>query len=209
MARSKTPWKAPILIFFVSTFCSFMNSYQGCPEQLFVYDIYSKNTYTADKCIQNYYNDYYINMVTRAAPYGFGMYVAYRFNKYESGFLHEQSFFFFEWIALAIVMLISHYGAKSVTLPELDPPVHFVYIMTVRPLYGLCLAYLIEMILSPKPDQTIAYYRPSKYLRWFLSSRFWVPIATTSYSFYIWHLYVLNQREIIRPYFDNYRHLDS
>jgi peptidoglycan/LPS O-acetylase OafA/YrhL len=45
-------------------------------------------------------------------------------------------------------------------------------------------------MLSPKPLTVISSSRPTKYMRAFLSSSFWVPIATLSYSMYIWHLII-------------------
>ena len=46
-------------------------------------------------------------------------------------------------------------------------------------------------MLSPQQDYHIPWYRPVRYIRAFLSSRFWIPIAYLSYSFYLTHLLLL------------------
>ena len=60
-----------------------------------------------------------------------------------------------------------------------------------RAVYGLCLSYLLCIMLSPKTEDSIPWWRPTKYLRWFLSLSFWVPFATLSFSFYLMHLQTL------------------
>ena len=71
----------------------------------------------------------------------------------------------------------------------------------VRQLCGLSLSYLIALMLSPKPNQSIPWYRPTIYMRAMLSLRFWVPIAVLSYSMYVSHVYMigLNSRLVV-PY---------
>ncbi len=56
-----------------------------------------------------------------------------------------------------------------------------------RVAYGLALSYLLALMLSPKVEDTIPWYRPNKFLRWMLSWSMWVPVATLSFSFYLWH----------------------
>lgn len=45
--------------------------------------------------------------------------------------------------------------------------------------------------LSPTPETSISWLRPSKYFRGLLSLKLWLPIATLSYSVYLWHPVVL------------------
>jgi len=42
-------------------------------------------------------------------------------------------------------------------------------------------------MLSPKPDQNIPWYRPTKYMRAFLSWKIWLPLANLTYTFYLFH----------------------
>jgi len=59
-------------------------------------------------------------------------------------------------------------------------------------------------MLSPKPSTAIDWKRPTKYMRAFLSSSFWIPIATISYSMYLWHLFVaVALRNTFFGYWDN------
>jgi len=43
-------------------------------------------------------------------------------------------------------------------------------------------------MLSPKPEESIAWYRPVRYMRTFLSFDIWVPFANLTYAFYLFHL---------------------
>jgi hypothetical protein len=43
-------------------------------------------------------------------------------------------------------------------------------------------------MLSPKPEETIDWYRPVKYMRAFLSFDIWVPFANLTYTFYLFHV---------------------
>lgn len=56
-----------------------------------------------------------------------------------------------------------------------------------RQVFGAALSFLVAVMLSPKPEDPIEGFRPSKWLRAILSLDFWVPIATISYSLYIVH----------------------
>tara|TARA_B110000285_G_scaffold80627_1_gene93073 strand:+ start:212 stop:628 length:417 start_codon:yes stop_codon:yes gene_type:complete len=46
-------------------------------------------------------------------------------------------------------------------------------------------------MLSPKPDQNIPWYRPTKYIRAFLSWKIWLPLANLTFTFYLFHGVVL------------------
>ena len=61
----------------------------------------------------------------------------------------------------------------------------------VRQLCGLSLSYLITLMLSPKAEESIAWYRPTRYMRAVLSWNFWVPFAVLSYSLYVCHVYMI------------------
>jgi hypothetical protein len=43
-------------------------------------------------------------------------------------------------------------------------------------------------MLSPKPDEAIAWYRPVRYMRWFLSLDLWIAPANWSYTIYLAHM---------------------
>ena len=57
-------------------------------------------------------------------------------------------------------------------------------------MFGLLLAFFVALMLSPKPEDKIPMYRPTYYMRAFLSASFLLPIAVISYSLYLFHLIV-------------------
>ena len=63
-----------------------------------------------------------------------------------------------------------------------------IWASSYRALYGASLAYLILLMISPSPKTAIPFKHPTKYIRAFLSLSLWVPIATLSYSIYLWHM---------------------
>ena len=73
----------------------------------------------------------------------------------------------------------------------MNPVVHFIYTALSRSVYGGCLTYLVAAMLDAHPDESITGYRPTSFLRWFLSWDFWVPIARLSYSVYLWHIVII------------------
>ena len=98
-----------------------------------------------------------------------------------------------EWIAALVMLSISSKGSGS---PQVNPnwpaPWNYVYFNAARPVFGLCLSYLIVNMLTVEPKQSIAWYRPSCIMRYLLSARFWIPWAGISYSLYLWHLPILS-----------------
>jgi peptidoglycan/LPS O-acetylase OafA/YrhL len=54
-------------------------------------------------------------------------------------------------------------------------------------------SYLLLLILSPKPEEFIPWYRPVKYMRYFLSMKVWIPIANLTYSIYLFHFFVIQK----------------
>ena len=46
-------------------------------------------------------------------------------------------------------------------------------------------------MLSPLPSDTIAWYRPVKFIRGFLSMSVWVPLANLTYSSYLFHPFIM------------------
>ena len=79
-------------------------------------------------------------------------------------------------------------GVYPTQFAFMSPIPHFIFLVTCRQLFGAVVAYQIHLMLSPKPETQIPCYRPSCFLRWILSKKFWVPLATISYSFYVFHL---------------------
>ena len=73
-----------------------------------------------------------------------------------------------------------------------------------RSIYGLCLAYLLVIMLSTDPESSIAWFRPTRYMRAFLSWSFWLPFATLSFSLYLFHLQIINtwKANSARAFFD-------
>jgi len=63
--------------------------------------------------------------------------------------------------------------------------------LSYRYVFAACLSLIILTSLSPTKETTISWARPSKYFRGILSLKIWLPIATLSYSIYIWHVTVM------------------
>ena len=59
-----------------------------------------------------------------------------------------------------------------------------------RQLYSLGLAYLIFLMVSPSIEKA-SIFRPARFIRAVLSMDIWLPLASLSYSMYLWHIPVL------------------
>lgn len=136
-----------------------------------------------------WFQSIYVKTYTRASPYGFGMYAAYLIVrggvKYQ-----EQISAIFEWLAF-ITLLAIPWSPQLYMSNLISPQARYFFNVFDRPLYGLCLAVLIVLMLSPKPDESISWYRPSRYMRGFLSASIWLPVAVVSYSLYLFHVQII------------------
>jgi len=92
-----------------------------------------------------------------------------------------------EWLAFLTVFFLGFIGGDPFGGTKYDF-LGFLYAPFFRAVYGGCLSYLILLMISPDPNSTIPYSRPTKFIRGFLSLPFWIPIATLSYSIYLWHI---------------------
>ena len=124
------------------------------------------------------------------SPYGFGMYAAY---VHLSGINFMDSKYnrliILEWLCFIIVLVNPFLNLMD---PIYEGPnlawLMIIQIVFQRSIYGSSLAFLMTVMLSVKPEENIPFYRPTKYLRAFLSWSLWVPFATLSFSFYLMHL---------------------
>ena len=98
-----------------------------------------------------------------------------------------------EWLAFLTLNAIGWIGPS---LPDItdNANIKFIWLCIVsRQLYGACLAYLILLCISANEDTNpIPWYRPTRWIKGFLCMNIWLPIATFSYSMYIWHLRFLD-----------------
>ena len=96
-------------------------------------------------------------------------------------------------LAFVGLMTISYIGASPPTDGELpfmnEPFLRTIYVGIARQIFGLCLSYLLYIMILPNPNTSISLWRPTCYMRSLLSSNIWVPIATLSYSLYLWHIH--------------------
>lgn len=73
-------------------------------------------------------------------------------------------------------------------IPTIDYPIFNKYLLIFgRQIFGLCLSYLVYLALNPA-IKMIPYFRPSRLVSMILSWKFWIPIATLSYSIYLFHI---------------------
>lgn len=101
-----------------------------------------------------------------------------------------------EWICFLVILVMGYMGADERANLFLDPVAHLYYANSARSIYGICLAYLIFKMLSVPPDQPLG-CRPTALMRAVLSWDFWVPIATLSYSLYLFHPATINLMEYL------------
>ena len=91
-----------------------------------------------------------------------------------------------EWIATIVGLYILWLPYDIVTPTDTvlwKRAIQFSY----RYIFSSCLSLMILSSLSPTKETTISWARPSKYFRGLLSMKIWLPIATVSYSIYLWH----------------------
>lgn len=131
-------------------------------------------------------------MPTRLTPYVFGMWAAHIYHFSENINYQTSTNVVYEWVCLILILAICFIGVSPHQYASWAPVPHFIYMTTCRQIFGAAVAYLIHMMLTPKPETPIDWYRPSCFLRWILSKQFWVPIATISYSFYVFHIAVID-----------------
>ena len=78
-----------------------------------------------------------------------------------------------------------------------------------RYVFSAFLAVIILVSMSPKQDTPISWARPSKYFRGFLSLSIWLPIATLSYSIYLWHFIIMWQLSEATIYDSSKKQIDQ
>jgi len=130
-------------------------------------------------------------MLARASPYGFGMYTALLYAKdSEHDYLKNKSSIIYEWLAFGTMICLSLIGCKAEWSNYIlkNGPITFIWGCISRQIYGAAISYLTLLMLSPLPEETIAWYRPVRYMRSFLSMNIWLPFANLTYTFYLFHV---------------------
>ena len=140
-------------------------------------------------------------MYTRMTPYLTGMYASYVHHKDDGTFFDRQSPVA-EWLAFATILIIgTFFSASPAVWPteKFPAPWYYIYFNMARPFYGLSLSYLLTLILTSKQDEPIGCCRPSGWMRGCLSSNFWLPWATISYSLYLFQMPWLEVIDWVKP----------
>jgi len=98
-----------------------------------------------------------------------------------------------EILAVLITSFLPIIGVEPVEdvkslIPYTDYPVFNLLVWIFgRQIYGLCLSYLVYLALNPA-NTMVSFFRPSRIMNMILSWRIWIPVATLSYSMYLFHL---------------------
>lgn len=130
-------------------------------------------------------------MPTRATPYAFGMYAALlHIRDKDHDYMESVASQIYEWIAVVIVAVYSIIGSEHAMVSHVlgNPIAVVIWTCTSRQIFGAAVSYLTVLMLSPSPKDSIPFYRPSRYIRGFLSMNIWVPFANMTYTFYLFHL---------------------
>lgn len=134
--------------------------------------------------ITKWFFEVYMKTYCRMTPYLTGMYAALVHHK-DDGSFHERQYILVEWLAFAVMIVIGCCAMWPFNSASDGYP-NWIYMNTSRQVYGLCLSYLVAMIVTARSD--VSKLRPSGFMRCFLSFSFWVPWAVISYSFYCFSL---------------------
>jgi len=120
-----------------------------------------------------------------------GMYVAQLIRNDKEHNIWERIHPVVEWICFA-GMIVMLYTPEYIKYP-IGPQTFWINLacFSFRYAFSAFLSVLILVSMSPEPETPISWARPSKYFRGFLSFRIWLPIATLSYSIYIWHFLII------------------
>ena len=106
-----------------------------------------------------------------------------------SEYVESKVSIFYEWIAFILMWTTAYIGGFPVfsTAVLQNSSLIFIYTCLGRQIYGASISYLLLLMLSPKPEDNIPWYRPTKYMRAFLSWKIWLPLANLTYTFYLFH----------------------
>lgn len=116
-------------------------------------------------------------------PYVLGMLSAYWVLNAK---VAPKRYYILEVICALLIFVIGYVGVDTLS-NFLPAKTYYVYRSIVRVIYGLCWSYLIPGFLMTDP---IPYYCSACCCRSFLAWSIWLPMATISYSFYVWHLLI-------------------
>ena len=128
---------------------------------------------------------FYVKTYNRITPYLFGMLAGY-YHRQDKDRNFQKGSVISEWIAFLTLIGVSCFRGwpASYNMKETSS---LLWAGICRQIYGGMLAYLLLLIISPAVETNIPWYRPTKYMRWFLSLNIWVPIASLTYVIYLFH----------------------
>ena len=186
---SSSPYRLPLILLFVTIFLKLLITFAVCPYMLTNDPDPSKND-----CLTNpvwYFGNLYTQTYTRAGPYFLGMIAAYwHLNPSEKPVLRPICHTLLEYFCLIILFSIGLFGVKAgdvritgINGEEWNRFVGWIYGSVARCAYGAAWLWLMPSFLS---NETIPMYRPASWCRAFLGCGGWLPIATLSYSIYVW-----------------------
>jgi peptidoglycan/LPS O-acetylase OafA/YrhL len=114
------------------------------------------------------------------------MYIAQLIRNDDQNYYHQRIPSVVEWITTIIGFSVFWLPLEFI-IPENDVAWMRLINMSYRYFFSIAISVLILTSLSPSPEKSISWWRPSKYFRALMSLKLWLPIATLSYSVYLWH----------------------
>ena len=194
-----SPYRLPLILFFLSIVLKLAITYAVCP-----YILNNVVDVEANECFKDpaaLWMNTYAQMYTRAGPYFLGMIAAYwHLNPESRPDLNPMCQTLLEYICVYILVSIGLFGAQSETIRIKSPDgtewnsiVAWIYGSVSRSLYAAAWFWLIPFFLE---KGHIPAYRPAYCCRAYLGCKGWVPLATISYSMYVWSELLIGTRNV-------------
>lgn len=181
----ENPYKVPLILFFGSLALNFIIYSLVCPR-IFCTGFIDQDP-PPEECAgticSDTFDSIYTQTYTRAGPYFLGMIAAYWHMNPQS---EPPRYTLLEILCVCTIIFISFVGGGGEYV--FGTVGSLLYRICHRSLYALAWTYLVPGFLA---KDRIPWYRPAFCCRGCLGSVFWLPLATVSYSLYVYHIEII------------------